>query len=571
MSDPLISVVTGTYNRLESLIRMVSSARAAIPASLEHEFVVVDGGSDDGTLQWCKHQADIHLIEHGELRGAIKAFCDGAKAARGQYVVLANDDILFTPESILKAFVYLETTPTCGAVAFADNRPYDTNQPAQLSESDFHVQQQVALTREGEPTKVVYAQVGMFRRWLGEKVGWWGADDPIMSKARTYGGDNYLSSRIWELGYTVDPVEGANCEDYVIRDTLRQVNAAAHDKAFYERFPRGPMLGVDPQPPSTETERLRILYLPIFESFTPLHKATKRGLFEALNKRAHVWEWDYLNERVRTGNLKAFAPHLVLTQFHDGRWIDILRTLREVAPQALIINWNGDARGLLDDEYISLLRLVDMQLVVNAAPLPRYRELGIKAAYWQIGIEKAQEPLPKVPKHDIVFLGNCYDGKREEMERTLRATGLNVGLYGYNWDKADGNTLYDFAAGEALYKNCKIAISDTFTDGKTPVKAFVSNRLFQALAAGAFVLQEHSDGLAEYTGLEVEKHYAEWRDMRDLIEAIRYWINVPAERAKIAKAGHKLVMEYYTFDTLVRYLFTHLIPSIDKEPEHVAL
>lgn len=568
MSDPLISVVSGTYNRLESLIRMVASAREAIPSSLTYEIIIVDGGSDDGTLNWCKRQADIRLIEHGELRGAIKAFTDGAKSARGQYIVLANDDVTFAPESILKALVYLESKPICGAVAFMDNRPYDTNAVQVQEQGEYHVQTQIAVSAEGLPTRVIYAQVGMFRRWLGEQVGWWGADDPVMSQARTYGGDNYLSSRLWEWGYTVDSVEGVRCEDYVVRDGLREVNAAARDNAFYKRFPQGPVIGSQTIDAPVTPERLRILYMPIYEPHYPLHKQTKRGLKEALQRRGLVWEWDYLNERARRDVLTAFQPHLILSQFHDGRWLELVKTLRAVAPQALFVNWNGDARGLLETEYLDLLHAIDLQLVVNAAPLVRYRELGIRAAYWQIGIEAPQNTLPKVPKHDLVFLGNCYDERRAELERTLRATGLNVGLYGSHWQKTEGDTLYDFAAGEALYRNCKIAVSDVFGDGKTPTKAFVSNRLFQALAAGAFVLQEHSEGLAEYTGLQDGTHYAEWRDMRDLIESIRYWISVPSERAKIAKAGQKFVHEYYTFEALVKYLFTHLIPSLDKEEIH---
>lgn len=569
MGDTLISVVSGTYNRLESLIRMVASVRKAIPSTLDYEIIIVDGGSTDGTLQWCKYQKDIHLIEHGELRGAIKAFCDGAKTARGQYVILANDDVVFAPESILTAFVYLESTPTCGAVAFADDRPYDTSQPV-TGAQQFNVKKQVAISAEGHPTQVIYAQVGMFRRWLGEKAGWWGADDPVMGKARTYGGDNYLSSRIWEMGYTVDAVEGARCEDYIVKDGLRETNAKAHDNAFYKRYPSGPKIASLPIEHPETPEQLRILYLPIYEPGNYTHHLNKRGLREELQKRAYVWEWDYLSERVRAGNLRAFAPHLIITQFHDRRWIDIVKTLRQVAPQALIINWHGDARGLLDEEYIALLRHVDLQLVVNAAPLPTYRELGINAAYWQIGIEQPIEPVPEdVPAHDVVFLGNCYNEQRRELERTLRALGLNVGLYGLNWEKSDGNTLYDFAVGHAIYRRAKIVISDTFNDGRTPTKAFVSNRLFQALGAGAFVLQEHSDGLKEFTGLTDGIHYAEWRDFRDLIGAIQYWVNVPSERAKIARAGHDFVMQYYTFEALVKYLFAHLIPSIEKREAHV--
>lgn len=119
----LVSIVSGTYDRLESLVRMVESARACVPFGIAYEIVIVDGGSQDGTIQWCGRQKDIRLIQHGELRGAINAFCDGAKAAQGDYVILANDDITFLPGSILAAIVHMETNEHCGAVAFMDDRP----------------------------------------------------------------------------------------------------------------------------------------------------------------------------------------------------------------------------------------------------------------------------------------------------------------------------------------------------------------------------------------------------------------------------------------------------------------
>ncbi len=116
----ILSIVTGTFNRLQLLAEMIESVRATVPSSISYEFVIVDGGSTDGTLEWCKRQRDVVLIEQGALLGAIKAFNAGAYAARGQYVILANDDVLFHIGSIVRAIVYLEEHPTCGAVAFAD-------------------------------------------------------------------------------------------------------------------------------------------------------------------------------------------------------------------------------------------------------------------------------------------------------------------------------------------------------------------------------------------------------------------------------------------------------------------
>ena len=73
-----VSIVSGTFNRLPYLKRMIESGRKAMrPAGHVHafegvtwEFVIVDGGSTDGTLDWLRSQADVRVIEHGRLLGA---------------------------------------------------------------------------------------------------------------------------------------------------------------------------------------------------------------------------------------------------------------------------------------------------------------------------------------------------------------------------------------------------------------------------------------------------------------------------------------------------------------------
>ena len=561
----LISVVTGTVNRLESLIRMVRSVREHIPAFISYEIVLVDGGSGDGTQAWAKSQKDIALIEHGELRGAIRAFCDGAKAAKGQYVILANDDVEFQPGSILAAVTHLETHPQCGAVAFMDNRPVDGR-----PQGAFRAQLMPAV-KDGRPTSVVYAQVGMFRCELGNKLGWWGADDPVMGKARTYGGDNWLSARIWESGYSVDVVRMASVVDNIIADGLREVNTNAHDKAYREAYPAGPSIGANPIQLDISSPHLRVLYLPIFEPGHPTHRQNKRGLREALERVAHVWEWDYLDENrgACMEDLQAFAPHLIFTQFHDPRWGKLIDQLRVLCPQAIIVNWNGDARGLVEEHYLNMLRKVDLQLVTNAAALDVYRERGIPAAYWQIGYE-VRGPLPTdVPAHDVIFLGNAYSDSRRALERALRATKYDIGLYGYNWQKEDGMCLYDFGVGEALYKKCKVAIGDAFEDSKERVHAFTSNRMVEALASGAFFLQQHVDGLDEFNGTKAGTHYVEWDNTTDLIEKLDYWLDkkMAKRRKEIAAAGQKFALEHWSFDTLVRQLITELLPALEAEHE----
>ena len=114
---PTVSVVSGTYNRLELLQRMVQSARDSA-GDLPLEIVLVDGGSTDGTQAWAKQQPDVVLIEHGELRGAIRAYNDGCAVAQGEFVVIGNDDVTFEADTICTAYAYLRDHPEIGQVAF---------------------------------------------------------------------------------------------------------------------------------------------------------------------------------------------------------------------------------------------------------------------------------------------------------------------------------------------------------------------------------------------------------------------------------------------------------------------
>src|SRR5690606_41940109 len=101
--------------------------------------------------------------------------------------------------------------------------------------------------------------------------------------------------------------------------------------------------------------------------------------------------------------------------------------------------------------------------------------------------------------HEVVFLGNAYHPERKRWMAQLRNCVDSIVLYGDGWGMfGAGNTLYDFAAGKAIYRAAKIALGDNqYPDAY----GFVSNRLFQALAAGGcLLLHQTVPGLEELTG-----------------------------------------------------------------------
>lgn len=569
---PLLSIVSGTYQRLQYLKLMVLSVRSQLPKGIDYEIILVDGGSTDSTLEWARQQPDIRLIEDGALLGAISAFSRGAEVAQGDYVVLANDDVTFHPYSLLTALAYLERTPHCGAVAFADNRS------ALFTTGDHFRTEGIGVTLpDGTKTMLTYAQVGMYRKALGDEALWWGYRDPVMGQSKTYGGDSFLSARLYEMGYSVDAVDGCAVTEMVLKrnpDGTVTGDALHHSHAsdggfYYERFPTVHIPAVQQQYPIPE--RLRFLYLPVYEPNFPQAANTDAGLTEAFGDYGVCLEVDYLNApKLDLPRLvKAWQPDLILTQMQGwGEKLtpQMLADMRQNAPQAVVVNWNGDAheRGLVDSRMFDLLAHVDLQLTVNAKVLPVYQHAHVAANYWQIYYRPSNAPLPQVPAHDVLYQANWYEYRKDlfDVLYSLRSHGYNVGVYG-NDRRANGSTHYDFAAQAALYAHAKINVGDTFPN----TEGFISNRVLQCLGAGGFLLLQYSPQLERWTGLQDGVHYVMWSDLTDLVTKIAEWSasERDAQRQQIAQQGQAFVREHFNAQAQVRKLLTELLPALEEK------
>lgn len=563
-----LSIVTGTYNRLKHLQKFVYSVRMSVGGlRFPYEIVLVDGGSKDGTIEWCLDQPDVVLIEQGKLLGAVKAFNAGASAARGRYVILANDDVEFVWESILNAYAFIVQNPTVGIGCFYQNR----------NDKDWHVEY-MSATKDGKPVSVPYGQVCILPKELGDKVGWWG------DQTHTYGGDNELSCNVLQLGLEVKPVECSCINDLKVDDNLRKINKGDPQYLAKQGKPhpdsikwamkwRQPNGITGPIIPS-KLMRLplqvkpRVLYAPIHEPGNELQRKTKTGLYAAMVDAGWVvCEHDYMTYGLDhlQDVADAFKPDMFLLQLQDAAAFP-LKTVAELKrnhPSAIFVSWNGDyhPEKLLDKQYMKCMKLMDVATFVTADIEAEYVRNGINFMYWQIGFETSKAlPNSKTPKHDVLFMGNCYSPKRVELVKALasmRANGVDVGLYGQMPDGlANGSTLYNFDLGHRLLKSAKIVISDQQWPHAT---GYVSNRFTQSLYAGAFVLQQQFDGM-NFTKFDPGLHFAVWDSIQTLPETCRNWLqsNQDSERVRIAKAGHEQCLKVASFSARLQELINEL-------------
>lgn len=314
---------------------------------------------------------------------------------------------------------------------------------------------------------------------------------------------------------------------------------------------------------------MRTLLAQIYEGGTFHDNAVtqKRGLVNAFAERGALHDFDYLandRETLFQGfitRIQTFAPTLVFTQFHaaDVLTVEQMMMLRQRFPDVQWVNWSGDSWSwsLTAPAILELARAYDFWMVAAPDVLPIYEREGINGRFWQIAYEPPVVPLPPMPSYDVLFLGNVISEQRRALLERLKEMdgrdGLRIGIYG-DWEHADGHNTYDFAAGEALYRNATLAIADMAYPDQ---RSYISNRPFQALAAGgALLLHQAVERMDVLSGLEAGTHYVEWQTLDDLPALIAEWL-LPSnaqKRRTMTQAGKAFVLERHTWGNRVEQL-----------------
>ncbi len=132
----LVSIVTLSWNALEFTKLAVESIRAH--TSIPYEIIVVDNGSDEATVAWLREQSGLRVIYNAENRGFAGGNNQGMAMARGEFVIVLNNDVLVTDGWVEGLLAPFGRIPTLGMTAPRSNKVAGSQQLeiAQYSSAD---------------------------------------------------------------------------------------------------------------------------------------------------------------------------------------------------------------------------------------------------------------------------------------------------------------------------------------------------------------------------------------------------------------------------------------------------
>jgi GT2 family glycosyltransferase len=198
----VLSLVTGTRNRLNSLGRLIKSILDY--TTLSYELIIADA-SDEPITVYSPAGSNVKILPEHPRLGVSRGYNRAFAMAAGKYVIWLNDDAEVLPGYDVAAVQFMERHPQIGLGALY----YKEGQ------QDFHVNAYLGMT---------YANFGIMNREFGNSIGWFDEEFPM------YGSDNALAFKVLLADKGVAGIRDAQLIHHAVNDIHRQENNQSSDR-----------------------------------------------------------------------------------------------------------------------------------------------------------------------------------------------------------------------------------------------------------------------------------------------------------------------------------------------------
>lgn len=209
---------------------------------------------------------------------------------------------------------------------------------------------------------------------------------------------------------------------------------------------------------------------------------------------------------------------------------------------SFIIGWFFDVDIRFDYYTKWFVSYIDYIITDDIESVPKFKEIGV----WVTHAICTCNPLYlkiNEEKYTISFVGSLR-ANREQYINEIKKRNIPIHLFGL----ASG-TFVSYQEMLVIFSTSKINLnfSMNFINNKLAIKA----RIFEVCLAGGFLLTEYFPGIEDF--FEIDKEIVCFKNIKEMIMKIEYYINHEDKRIAIARAGWKrAISEYSSFNIMSR-------------------
>ena len=236
----------------------------------------------------------------------------------------------------------------------------------------------------------------------------------------------------------------------------------------------------------------------------------------------------------------------------DSEYALVLRGIRKNYPQNIekqkTIMWNiSHPTEISIDEY-NRYDLVYVASTKYAKELEKVVDVHVKPLL-QCTDEEMMQYKEEGKTQELLFIGNTRNVYRQIIQDLIPAD-YDLKVYGLGWEQFISEEYitgeyYEYDKIAQAYHDTKIVLNDHWDDMRE--YGFVSNRIFDVLAAQSFVISDDMEEIHELFEGCVETYTTK----EDLKEKIDYYMQHPEEREEKARRGQEIIREHHTFSKRV--------------------
>lgn len=255
-----------------------------------------------------------------------------------------------------------------------------------------------------------------------------------------------------------------------------------------------------------------------------------------------------------------YSPDITLILKGD---IIYTKTLKEIKKHnnTFLVNWCYDSVS----RYPSIIEgceHYDLFYIFEPADKDIMESFDLKIKFLPMAYDPRYYKVMNGDKktYDISFVGGMIEKRKKILGKIISEfPNKKYGIWGKAWTWYNPFLQYEYKIkrrklGKRInnYKIKPNQVNRVYNDSKiclnihhTQNKKGLNPRTFEILGAGGFQLVDYKEKLEEI--FELGEELVAYTDKNDLLKKIDYYLDNEDERRKIAKKGHKKVIENHTF------------------------